>query len=137
VSLKGITRPLQSEHEAWLGEGLFKSPVFVTDCPSTLKPFYTQNGRVRRPIGTVRGGVGRESLGGTVRAALASYDSPWAESRSRRLWLARESQEARKRTAGEFRDGVGRAGSSRAPKNSTNPSRLYPHLRLLWGPAHL
>lgn len=31
---------LQSEHERWLSEVLIKGPVFVTDYPSTLKPFY-------------------------------------------------------------------------------------------------
>ncbi|KAF8137538.1 hypothetical protein EV363DRAFT_1428417 [Boletus edulis] len=31
---------LQSEHEKWLSEVLVKGPVFVTDYPSTLKPFY-------------------------------------------------------------------------------------------------
>lgn len=31
---------LQSEHEKWLSEVLIKGPVFVTDYPSILKPFY-------------------------------------------------------------------------------------------------
>ncbi|KAF9225764.1 asparaginyl-tRNA synthetase [Gyrodon lividus] len=31
---------LQSEHEKWLSEVLVKGPVFVTDYPSVLKPFY-------------------------------------------------------------------------------------------------
>ncbi|KAG8216894.1 hypothetical protein J3R82DRAFT_7164, partial [Butyriboletus roseoflavus] len=31
---------LQSEHERWLSEVLIKGPVFVTDYPSILKPFY-------------------------------------------------------------------------------------------------
>lgn len=33
-------RPLQSEHERWLAETLVGGPVFVTDYPSSLKPFY-------------------------------------------------------------------------------------------------
>ncbi|KIJ61659.1 hypothetical protein HYDPIDRAFT_136994 [Hydnomerulius pinastri MD-312] len=33
-------RGLQSEHEKWLSEELVKGPVFVTDYPSSLKPFY-------------------------------------------------------------------------------------------------
>ncbi|KAI6124560.1 hypothetical protein EDD16DRAFT_1691267 [Pisolithus croceorrhizus] len=33
-------RALQSEHERWLSEVLVKGPVFVTDYPSSLKPFY-------------------------------------------------------------------------------------------------
>ncbi|KAF8983577.1 hypothetical protein BGZ46_009991 [Entomortierella lignicola] len=31
---------LQSEHEKWLAGSYFKGPVFVTDYPSGLKPFY-------------------------------------------------------------------------------------------------
>ena len=34
------TRGLQSEHERWLAEQLIRGPVFVTDYPSTFKPFY-------------------------------------------------------------------------------------------------
>lgn len=33
-------RPLQSEHERWLAEILVGGPVFVTDYPTSLKPFY-------------------------------------------------------------------------------------------------
>ncbi|TFK40111.1 hypothetical protein BDQ12DRAFT_680374 [Crucibulum laeve] len=33
-------KPLQSEHERWLAETLVGGPVFVTDYPSALKPFY-------------------------------------------------------------------------------------------------
>ncbi|KAI0082823.1 asparaginyl-tRNA synthetase [Panus rudis PR-1116 ss-1] len=32
--------PLHSEHERWVSEQLVKGPVFVTDYPSSLKPFY-------------------------------------------------------------------------------------------------
>ncbi|CAL1699818.1 unnamed protein product [Somion occarium] len=32
--------PLQSEHERWLAEQLVGGPVFVTDYPTSLKPFY-------------------------------------------------------------------------------------------------
>ena len=33
-------RQLQSEHERWLAETLVGGPVFVTDYPASLKPFY-------------------------------------------------------------------------------------------------
>jgi len=33
-------RPLQSEHERWLASELVNGPVFVTDYPAALKPFY-------------------------------------------------------------------------------------------------
>ena len=33
-------RPLQSEHERWLSDKVVKGPVFVTDYPSAMKPFY-------------------------------------------------------------------------------------------------
>ncbi|KAG2073132.1 asparaginyl-tRNA synthetase [Suillus decipiens] len=33
-------RALQSEHERWLSEKLVGGPVFVTDYPTSLKPFY-------------------------------------------------------------------------------------------------
>lgn len=33
-------KPLQSEHERWLADKIVNGPVFVTDYPSVLKPFY-------------------------------------------------------------------------------------------------
>lgn len=36
-------RPLQSEHEKWLAETLIGGPVFVTDYPASLKPFYMRD----------------------------------------------------------------------------------------------
>jgi asparaginyl-tRNA synthetase len=33
-------RSLQSEHERWLASELIKGPVFITDYPALLKPFY-------------------------------------------------------------------------------------------------
>jgi asparaginyl-tRNA synthetase len=36
-------RTLQSEHERWLAESLIGGPVFITDYPTTLKPFYMRS----------------------------------------------------------------------------------------------
>ncbi|TDL18793.1 asparaginyl-tRNA synthetase [Rickenella mellea] len=36
-------RPLQSEHERWLADHAFRGPVFVTDYPAILKPFYMRS----------------------------------------------------------------------------------------------
>lgn len=36
-------KPLQSEHERWLAETLVKGPVFVTDYPRSIKPFYMRH----------------------------------------------------------------------------------------------
>ncbi|KAF8075845.1 asparaginyl-tRNA synthetase [Lyophyllum atratum] len=36
----GWGRALQSEHEKWLAEVVCKGPVFITDYPAALKPFY-------------------------------------------------------------------------------------------------
>lgn len=33
-------KPMQSEHERWLADKVVQGPVFVTDYPSILKPFY-------------------------------------------------------------------------------------------------
>lgn len=33
-------KPLQSEHERWLADHLISGPVFITDYPKSLKPFY-------------------------------------------------------------------------------------------------
>jgi len=41
---------LQSEHERWLSEVLVKGPVFVTDYPSALKPFYMRTNDDERTV---------------------------------------------------------------------------------------
>ena len=36
-------RTLQSEHERWLAESLIGGPVFITNYPKTIKPFYMRS----------------------------------------------------------------------------------------------
>ncbi|KAJ7590730.1 hypothetical protein C8J56DRAFT_1134422, partial [Mycena floridula] len=36
-------RNLQSEHERWLSEQLVRGPIFITDYPKALKPFYMRS----------------------------------------------------------------------------------------------
>lgn len=65
----GWGQPLQTEHERFLAEEHFKSPVFVTDYPATLKPFYmriSNDGRTVECFDLLVPGVG-EIIGGSAR----------------------------------------------------------------------
>lgn len=54
-------RGLQSEHERWLAESLVCGPVFVTDYPRALKPFYMRgNGDVGAAVGAGAGAANGE-----------------------------------------------------------------------------
>ena len=44
-------KALQSEHERWLSERLIGGPVFVTDYPTSLKPFYMRGNDDGRTVG--------------------------------------------------------------------------------------
>jgi asparaginyl-tRNA synthetase len=62
-------KDLQSEHERYLAEDLFKRPVFVHDWPSTIKPFYMRaadDGRTVAAMDLVVPGIG-ELIGGSQR----------------------------------------------------------------------
>lgn len=60
---------LQAEHERWLTEQEFKSPVILFDYPRTIKPFYMRvndDGRTVRAMDILVPGVG-EIIGGSQR----------------------------------------------------------------------
>ncbi|MCC7084288.1 MAG: asparagine--tRNA ligase [Pirellulales bacterium] len=62
-------RDLQAEHERWLTEQEFKSPVILFDYPRSIKPFYMRvndDGRTVRAMDILVPGVG-EIIGGSQR----------------------------------------------------------------------
>lgn len=81
---------LQSEHEKWLAGTLAKGPVFVTDYPAALKPFYMRHNDDPRDtvacfdllvprVGELVGGSLREERLGHLERALASHGLPTAD----------------------------------------------------------
>ncbi len=65
----GWGKDLQSEHERYLTEQHFKSPVILYDYPRTLKPFYmrvNEDGKTVRAMDVLLPGVG-EIIGGSQR----------------------------------------------------------------------
>jgi asparaginyl-tRNA synthetase len=80
-------KALQSEHERWLADELIKGPVFVTDYPTTLKPFYMRLNDDGRTVGCfdllvprigelVGGSLREERLGHLTRALDANRLNP-------------------------------------------------------------
>ncbi|KAG6810482.1 hypothetical protein H0H92_011690 [Tricholoma furcatifolium] len=66
-------RALQSEHERWIAETLVKAPVFITDYPAPLKPFYMRSNPDDKTVACfdlVVPGMG-ELVGGSVREERA------------------------------------------------------------------
>lgn len=62
-------KDLQTEHERFLAEHIFKSPVFVTDYPAKLKPFYMKlndDGKTVSCLDLLVPGIG-EIVGGSLR----------------------------------------------------------------------
>jgi len=60
---------LQSEHERYLTEEVFKCPLFVTDYPATIKPFYMRlndDGKTVAAMDILVPGIG-EIVGGSQR----------------------------------------------------------------------
>lgn len=62
-------KDLQTEHEKFLAEEVFKGPVFVTDYPANLKPFYMKSnndGKTVSCLDLLVPGIG-EIVGGSLR----------------------------------------------------------------------
>ena len=60
---------LQTEHERYLTEKIFKKPVFVTDYPKEIKAFYmklNEDGKTVRAVDMLVPGIG-EIIGGSQR----------------------------------------------------------------------
>ncbi len=60
---------MQSEHERWLCEEVFQSPIIVTDYPSAIKPFYMRvndDGKTVAAMDILVPGIG-EMVGGSQR----------------------------------------------------------------------
>ncbi|KAF8964098.1 hypothetical protein BDZ97DRAFT_1660824 [Flammula alnicola] len=79
---------LQSEHEKWLAENLVGGPVFVTDYPATLKPFYMRVNKDERTVacfdllvpyvGELAGGSVREERADILKEKMGDMEgSEW------------------------------------------------------------
>lgn len=70
----GWGRALQSEHERWIAETLVKGPVFITDYPKSLKPFYMRENEDGKTVGCFDLIVPHmgELVGGSVREERAN-----------------------------------------------------------------
>ncbi|KAI0697022.1 hypothetical protein BC835DRAFT_1270946 [Cytidiella melzeri] len=79
----GWGKPLQSEHERWLAEKLVGGPVFVTDYPTRIKPFYMRQNADKDTVacfdllvpylGELVGGSLREAREDQLRRAIADH----------------------------------------------------------------
>ena len=82
---------LQTEHERYLTEEIFKKPVFVTDYPKEIKAFYmklNEDGKTVAAMDCLVPGIG-EIIGGSQRGQLrqASGKNEGAGLKGRGLWL--------------------------------------------------
>lgn len=84
---------LQSEHERFLTEEVFKAPVVVMNYPKTIKPFYMRqndDGKTVAAMDVLVPGVG-EIIGGSQREERLDYlDSRMTDAMKEELWWYRD-----------------------------------------------
>ena len=106
---------LQTEHERYLTEEVYKKPVFVTDYPKEIKAFYMRlndDGKTVAAVDLLVPGIG-EIVGGSQREERADYlEKAIAHFgfKRRRLRLVFKPAAVRRRRARRVRAGVRAAG---------------------------
>ena len=116
---------LQAEHERYLTEKHFKSPVILYDYPRTIKPFYMRvndDGKTVRAMDVLVPGVG-EIIGGSQREerldVLEAADAR-AGPRPGRLLVVPRPAPLRHRAARRLRPGPGADGAVRHRHGATS-----------------
>ncbi len=102
---------LQTEHERYLTEQVFKRPVFVTDYPKEIKAFYmkqNEDGKTVAAMDCLVPGIG-EIIGGSQREDdYDKADRAYGRTglKRRRLWLLPGSEKVRKYTSCRIWSGI-------------------------------
>ena len=71
---------LQTEHERYLTEEIFKKPVFVTDYPKEIKAFYMKmnpDGKTVAAVDCLVPGIGEIIGGSSVKMTMTSWLQEW------------------------------------------------------------